>query len=245
LTLEFYVELFTALKQNFPHVHIKGLTAVEVDYTAKLAGLSHEETLKTLKDAGLGSMPGGGAEIFSERVRELLYPDKIPHWEWLKIHGVAHSLGLNSNVTMLAGIGETWEERLDHLLYAREQQDESGGFRTLIPLNCWYENTKIDRNNALTGFDNLRLWALSRVVVDNIPHLKGYWVQHGVKMAQVSLSFGVDDLDGTVTQEKISHNAGTDSEQSVSETEFVHMIRRAGKTPVERDTLFNIKRVIV
>jgi aminodeoxyfutalosine synthase len=245
LNLEFFVELFKALKSNFPHVHIKGLTAVEVDYVAKLAGLSIEETLDTLMAAGLGSMPGGGAEVFSERIRHKLFPKKIPHWEWLNVHGIAHSKGLNSNVTMLAGLGETWQERVEHLLLSREQQDKSGGFKTLIPLNCWYENTAIDPIEAgLTGFDNLKLFALSRIIVDNIANLKGYWVQHGTKLAQVSLSFGVNDLDGTVTQEKISHNAGTDSAQSVSEAEFIHMIRRAGKTPVERDTLFNIKRII-
>lgn len=245
LNLSYYVKLFSALKENFPHVHIKGLTAVEVDYVAKLEGISISEVLDTLISVGFGSMPGGGAEMFSERIRAKLYPKKIPHWEWLDIHGIAHEKGLNSNVTMLAGLGETWDERVEHLLLAREQQDKSGGFKTLIPLNCWYENTSLDPLEVgLTGFDNLKLFALSRILVDNIPYLKGYWVQHGVKLAQVSLSFGVNDLDGTVTQEKISHNAGTDSAQMVTEAEFIHMIRKAGKVPVERDTLFNIKRVI-
>lgn len=242
--LDFYVELFETLKQNFPHVHIKGLTAVEIAYLAKLEGITPKQVLETLIPAGQGSMPGGGAEVFSERIRELLFPKKNSHHEWFDIHGTAHQLGLNSNVTMLAGIGETWDERIEHWMLVREQQDKTGGFKTAIPLNCWYENTAMDTSNALTGFENLKLFALTRLILDNVPHVKGYWVQHGVKMAQVSLSFGVDDLDGTVTQEKISHNAGTDSAQNVTEAEFIHMIRRAGKIPVERDTLFNIKRVI-
>jgi aminodeoxyfutalosine synthase len=188
-------------------------------------------------------MPGGGAEIFSDRIRAMLYPDKIHHTEWLAIHGIAHRLGMKSNATMLAGLGETWAERVDHLLYVREQQDETGGFMTFIPLNCWYDNTAVDKAHALTGVENLKLFALSRLLLDNIPYIKAYWIQHGLKMAQVSLSFGVNDLDGTVTQEKITHMAGSDTAQAVTKEQLVHVIRRAGKTPVERDTLYTIKQV--
>jgi len=243
LNLAYYVELFDALHREFPHVHIKALTAAEVDYLAVLEGISVEEVLTTLMAHGHGSMPGGGAEVFSDRIRMKLYPDKIDHWKWLEIHGIAHKLGLKSNATLLAGLGETWEERIDHILYVRDQQDQSGGFMTFIPLNCWYDNTAVDKSHALTGVENLKLFALSRVLLDNIPYVKSYWIQHGLKMSQVSLSFGVNDLDGTVTQEKISHMAGTDSAQAVTKAELVHVIRQAGKTPVERDTLYNIKQI--
>lgn len=243
LNLDYYRDLFTALKKHFPHVHIKALTAVEIDYLAKLHGLTIEEVLLTLRQYGHDSMPGGGAEVFSERIHARLYPDKITHWEWLAIHDTAHRLGLKSNATLLAGLGETWEERIDHILYVRDQQDKSGGFMTFIPLNCWYDNTAVDPSNALTGVENLKLFALSRILLDNVPYIKAYWIQHGLKMSQVSLSFGVNDLDGTVTQEKITHMAGTDTSQSISRQEFVHWIRQAGKIPVERDTLYNIKRI--
>ncbi len=243
LNLEYYIALFSALKTHFPHVHIKALTAAEIDYLAKLEGISCEEVLKTLQQYGHGSMPGGGAEIFSDRIRDLLYPDKITHWEWLEIHGIAHRLGMKSNATMLAGLGENWEERIDHMLYVRDQQDQTGGFMTFIPLNCWYENTAVDKSNALTGIENLKSFALSRLLLDNVPYIKSYWIQHGLKMSQVSLSFGVNDLDGTVTQEKITHMAGTDSAQAVTQTELVHVIRQAGKIPVERDTLYNIRKI--
>jgi aminodeoxyfutalosine synthase len=173
----------------------------------------------------------------------MLYPDKITHQEWLAIHGMAHKLGMKSNATLLAGLGETWEERIDHILYVREQQDKSGGFMTFIPLNCWYDNTAVDASNALTGVENLKLFALSRLLLDNVPYIKSYWIQHGLKMSQVSLSFGINDLDGTVTQEKITHMAGTDSAQAVTKSELVHVIKQAGKIPVERDTLYNIKQI--
>ncbi len=243
LNLAYYIHLFDALQEHFAHVHIKALTAAEVDYLAKLEGLSIETVLSTLKAHGHGSLPGGGAEVFSDRIRLLLYPDKISHWEWLEIHAAAHRLGMKSNATLLAGLGETWEERIDHILYVRDQQDQTGGFMTFIPLNCWYENTAVDRSHALSGVENLKLFALSRLLLDNVPYIKAYWIQHGLKMSQVSLSFGVNDLDGTVTQEKISHMAGTDSAQVVTKSELVHVIRQAGKIPVERDTLYNIREI--
>ena len=241
LNLAYYIELFKQLKANFPHVEIKALTAAEVDYLAKLEGITPEDVLKTLKAVGHNSMPGGGAEVFSERIHALLYPDKIHHWEWLEIHGKAHELGMHSTATMLAGLGETWEERVDHMLYVREQQDKTGGFTTFIPLNCWYENTAVDKRHALTGIENLKNFALARLILDNVPNIKAYWVQHGLKMAQVSLAFGVNDLDGTVIQEKISHMAGTDTAQGVTRNELAHLVRRAGKIPVERDANYQVK----
>jgi len=241
--LSYYVDLFKALRREFPHVHIKGLTAVELDYLANLEGVPVEDALKALQQAGLGSLPGGGAEVFAERVRELVCVDKIPASEWLRIHGLAHSMGMKSNATLLAGLGETAEERIDHVLRIREQQDISGGFMTFIPLNCYYDNNAIDASNAMTGVENLKNFAISRILLDNVPHIKSFWVHLGEKITQVSLSFGVDDIDGTVIQEKIAHSAGTDSSQALTQSELLNMIRKAGKIPVERDTVYNIVQI--
>jgi aminodeoxyfutalosine synthase len=241
--LEYYSNLFKALRQHFPHVHIKGLTAVEMDYLAKLEGIPVEQVLQTLKDSGLGSMPGGGAEVFAPRVRKEVCVDKIPAEEWLRIHGLAHAMGLPSNATLLAGLGETAEERIDHMLAIREQQDLSGGFMTFIPLNCYYDNNAIDAKHALTGVENLKNFAVSRILLDNVPHIKSFWIHIGEKLSQVSLGFGVDDIDGTVVQEKIAHSAGTEASQALTKGELVNMIQKAGKIAVERDTLYNIIRI--
>ena len=156
---------------------------------------------------------------------------------------MAHSKGVKSNATLLAGLGETPEERIDHMISIREQQDKSGGFMTFIPLNCYYEKNAVDEANALTGVENLKNFALSRLMIDNVPHIKSFWIHIGEKISQVSLSFGVDDIDGTVVEEKIAHAAGTDSEESMTRTDLIHMIKKAGKIPVERDTTYNIIRV--
>jgi aminodeoxyfutalosine synthase len=242
--LAFYQDLFQALKTNFPQVAIKGLTAVEMDYLAQIEGVPVETVLSTLKEAGLDAMPGGGAEVFSPRVRAEVCVDKISAQEWLRIHGLAHAMGLPSNATMLAGLGETPEERIDHVLAIREQQDISGGFKTFIPLNCYYDNNKLDASLALTGVENLKNFAISRILLDNVPHIKAFWIHIGEKLSQVSLSFGVDDLDGTVVQEKIAHSAGTETAQALSEAELATLITRAGKIPVERDTYYQIRRIL-
>lgn len=241
--LEYYVDLFKALRREFPHVHIKALTAVELDYLAKLAGIPVEQALDVLIDAGLQSLPGGGAEVFAERVRKAVCVDKIPAEEWLRIHGLAHARGIKSNATMLAGLGETPEERVDHMLALRDQQDLSVGFMTFIPLNCYYEKNAIDEKHALTGIENLKNFAVSRIVLDNIPHIKSFWIHIGEKLSQVSLSFGVDDIDGTVVEEKIAHAAGTEASEALSRDELVNMIYKAGKIPVERDTVYNIVKI--
>lgn len=241
--LEYYVDLFKALRKNFPHVHLKGLTAVEMDFIAKVEGIPVEQVLAALKEAGLGSLPGGGAEVFAERVRKEVCVDKISADEWLRIHGLAHQMGMQSNATLLAGLGETAEERIDHVLAIRGQQDQTGGFMTFIPLNCYYDNNRIDESNAMTGVENLKNFAISRILLDNVPHIKSFWIHIGEKITQVSLSFGVDDIDGTVIQEKIAHAAGTDTEQALTQGELVNMIRKAGKIPVERDTVYNIIRI--
>jgi aminodeoxyfutalosine synthase len=241
--LTYYTDLFKALTKHFPKVHIKGLTAVEMHYLAELEGIPVEAVLTTLQGAGLRSMPGGGAEVFSPRVRAEMCVDKIPADEWLRIHGIAHSMGIKSNATMLAGLGETPEERVDHVLAIRDQQDLSGGFMTFIPLNCYYDNNAVDASNALTGVENLKNFAISRLLLDNVPHIKAFWIHIGEKLSQVSLSFGVDDLDGTVVQEKIAHAAGTETSQVLTKDELMGMIRKAGKIPVERDTQYNIIKI--
>ena len=241
--LAYYAEMFKALRKEFPWVNIKGLTAAEIDYIAKIEGITWEETLKVLIDSGLQALPGGGAEVFSPRVRALVCPDKISGETWCDIHGLAHKMGLKTNATMLAGLGETPEERVQHMIALREQQDKTGGFLSFIPLNCYYEKNKADAQHALTGFENLKNFAVSRLVLDNFPHIKAFWIHMGEKISQVGLHFGVDDVDGTVIQEKIAHAAGTQTAQGLTVRQLVHLIRQAGKTPVERDAFYNVVKV--
>lgn len=242
--LAYYEEVLRRVKAELPHIHMKALTAVEIDYLSKLAGVSHEETLLRLKEAGLGSMPGGGAEIFDESVRAAMKVKKTPPQTWLSIHGTAHRLGLKSNATMLTGIGETVENKVDHMLLLRQQQDESGGFMCFIPLKCYYEGTDIKEEvKEPTGYDLLKDVAISRILLDNFPHIKAYWIQLGEKLAQVALSFGADDMDGTIQEEKITHAAGTRTPLQLARDEMEHLIEAAGYVPVERDTLYNIVRI--
>jgi len=235
--------LFKECKRILPDTHIQALTAVEVDYIAKLAGISVEEALKELKDAGLGSLPGGGAEIFAENIRKKVCAEKISGEKWLEIMEMAHNLGIKSNATMLTGIGETSEDKIDHMLKIREVQDRTGGFMTFIPLFCHYENTEIFEFQNQTGFETIKDYAISRLMLDNVPHIKAFWIQIGTKLAQVTLSFGVNDLDGTVMEEKITHFAGATTGNVMTKDELIHLIKRAGKIPVERDTVYNIVKV--
>ncbi|MTI81774.1 MAG: aminofutalosine synthase MqnE [Firmicutes bacterium] len=242
LKLDYYQEMMRRVRRALPGVIIQSFTAVEIDYLAKLHNLSLEEVLKAMMDAGLDSLPGGGAEIFAPRVREIICDKKISGERWLEVHKAAHRLGMKTNSTMLYGHVETIEERIDHMLALREVQDETGGFLTFIPLafhprNTQLETMKLSRN---TGYDVLKTYAISRLMLDNFDHIKGYWIMIGAKMAQVSLSFGVDDLDGTVVEEKIAHDAGADTDQYMSKERLVKMIKAAGRYPVERDTLYNV-----
>ena len=241
--LAYYSELFKTLRKEFPHVNVKGLTAAEMDYLAKIEGIPVEQVLDTLIEAGLQAMPGGGAEVFAERIREEVCPGKITGEEWLHIHGLAHQRGIKSNATMLAGLGETPEERVEHMVALREQQDKTGGFLSFIPLNCYYEGNRIDPKHALTGYDNLKNFALARILMDNVPHIKAFWIHIGEKISQVGLHFGVDDIDGTVIQEKIAHAAGTQTKQGLTKRQLLHLIRQAGRTPVERDAFYNVVKV--
>jgi aminodeoxyfutalosine synthase len=241
--LEYYTGLLQICRKYLPNTHIQAFTAVEIDYIAKLSGITAEETLKTLKKAGLGSLPGGGAEIFSPEIRSKICPDKISGKIWLEIMETAHSLGLKSNATMLCGIGESYNDMLDHMLDIRGVQDKTGGFMTFIPLFCHYENTELDFEKEHTGIDILKTYAISRLMLDNVPHIKAFWIQTGIQTAQISLAFGVDDLDGTVVQEKITRYAGAKTGQELSVSQIVSLIKNTGKIPVERDTLYNILKV--
>jgi len=250
LPFSYYTDLMKALKTARPDLHIKGFTAVEIHYYAEKYGMTYEQVLRAFMDAGLGSMPGGGAEIFHPRARRKLCHDKVDADGWLDVHRVAHRLGLRTNCTMLFGSIEHDEERVDHLVRLRELQDESlalqaddpkrGAFQTFIPLRFHNDNNRLQRLPSPTGHDSLRTIAISRLMLDNIPHIKSYWIMLGIKLAQVSLAFGADDIDGTVREERIYHMAGAQTPQELTRDQLVQLIRNTGRIPVERDTLYNI-----
>jgi aminodeoxyfutalosine synthase len=238
LTLDWYCEMIAGLKQRFPQVHLKAFTMVEAGYLARRSRLSIEETLRRLKQAGVDSMPGGGAEIFVERARRIICDHKISGEEWLETARTAHRIGLHSNATMLYGHIETDEDRVDHLLKLRALQDETGGFVTFIPLAFHPANTPLQHISPTTGFADIKNVAIARLLLDNFPHIKAYWIMMTPKIAQVAQRFGADDIDGTVVEEKIYHDAGATTAQSLRRSELLHLIRRAGREPVERDTLY-------
>ena len=238
-----YLEIVYQIRKNFPDLHIKAFTAVEIDYFSRISGLSYEDVLLKLKEAGLGSLPGGGAEIFSPRVRRIIAPSKIGWKKYLQIHKTAHSLGLHSTVTMLYGHVETYEERVDHMIKIREAQDETGGYTCFIPLAYQPENNELNITEHTHGVDDLKTISVSRLILDNIPHIKAYWVMIGEKIAQTALNFGADDMDGTVMEEKIAHFAGAKSPTQQQKEKLIRLIKEAGKIPVERDTLYNHLKV--
>ena len=240
LPFEFYVELLQGFKRIRPDVHLKCFTAVEIAFFADLYGRTDEQVLRELMDAGLDSLPGGGAEVFAERVRRKVCHDKCDADRWLSIHRIAHRLGMRSNVTMLYGHIETVEERVDHMLRARALQDETGGFQAFIPLAFHPDNNQLRKLPAPTAADTLRVHAVARLLLDNIAHVKAFWIATGVDVAQTSLWFGVDDLDGTVQEERIYHMAGARTPEAMTTGEISRLIRAAGREPVERDTLYNV-----
>ncbi len=243
LRLDYYTDLLAALRARFPDVHLQAFTAVEVAHMARVEGISVEECLTRLRDAGLGSLPGGGAEVFSPRVRAELCPQKLPGDDWLEVARTAHRLGIRTNCTMLYGHIETPAEVVDHLLRLRELQDETGGFLAFIPLAFHPENTSLEGElPGPTAWDNLRMIAVSRLLLDNIPHIKVFWIMVGLKVAEVALSFGADDVDGTVVEEKITHSAGARTPEGLTIPQIEELIARAGRTPVERDTLYRVVR---
>ncbi len=239
LPLEYFLDLVSGLKQRFPKVHVKAFTMVEVAYLARRAKLTIEQTLIKLREAGVDSMPGGGAEIFSARVRSIICDHKIDGEEWLDTARMAHKLGFRSNATMLYGHIENDEDRVDHLLKLRAVQDDTGGFQTFIPLAFHPENTPLDHLPVTTGLTDIRQIAVSRLMLDNFAHIKAYWQMMTPKIAQIALRFGADDLDGTVIEEKIYHDAGATTPQGMTRKELCRLITEAGRIPVERDTLYN------
>ncbi|TFG37291.1 MAG: aminofutalosine synthase MqnE [Candidatus Aminicenantes bacterium] len=238
LLVEYYEELFRALKQRFPWVHLKALTMVELDFLAKASRLSLEDTIVRLRDAGLDSCPGGGAEIFAPGVREQICDHKTDGGRWLDIARIVHRAGIRSNCTMLYGHVETAAERVDHLLQLRQLQDETGGFQCLIPLAFHPENTELDHLPPTGGRLDLQTIAVSRLVLDNVPHLKAYWIMLGEKVAQVALEFGANDLDGTIVDERITHAAGGTAGTGMARQRLEDLITEAGRIPVLRDTLY-------
>ncbi len=238
LPLEYFEDLVRGLKERFPKVHIKAFTMVEIAFFARRAKLTIRQTLERLKAAGVDSMPGGGAEIFASRIRHIICDHKIDGDEWLDTARTAHELGLRSNATMLYGHIESDEDRVDHLLKLRALQDETGGFQTFIPLAFHPANTALDHLPTTTGLTDIRQIAVSRLLLDNFPHIKAYWQMMSAKIAQISLRFGADDIDGTVIEEKIYHDAGATTPQGMRRGELMRLIEKAGRVPVERDTLY-------
>ncbi|HVH26473.1 MAG TPA: aminofutalosine synthase MqnE [Vicinamibacterales bacterium] len=240
LPFDYYTEMLRGFKRIRPGIHLKCFTAVEIAFFADLYGMSDEQVLRELMAAGLDSLPGGGAEIFADRVRRKIANDKCGTERYLDIHRKAHGLGLRSNVTMLYGHIETAEERVDHMLRARALQDETGGFQAFIPLAFHPDNNQMRKLPAPSAADSLRVHAVSRLMLDNIAHVKAFWIATGVEVAQTSLWFGVDDLDGTVQEERIYHMAGARTPEAMTPREIERLIVAAGRQPLERDTFYNV-----
>ncbi|MGC1781065.1 MAG: aminofutalosine synthase MqnE [Acidobacteriaceae bacterium] len=238
LHLEYFLDLIRGLKERFPKVHIKAFTMVEIAYLAKRSKLTIRETIQKLKDAGVDSMPGGGAEIFADRVRHIICDHKIDGDDWIETARTVHQLGMRSNATMLYGHVENDEDRVDHLLRLRALQDETGGFQTFIPLAFHPDNTALDHLPKTSGLTDIRQIAVGRLMLDNFAHIKAYWQMMTAKIAQIALRFGADDIDGTVIEEKIYHDAGAETPQGMRRADLVRLITEAGRVPVERDTLY-------
>jgi aminodeoxyfutalosine synthase len=240
LPFSYYLDLIRMVKRIRPEATVKAFTAVEIEFFSRLTSRSIEEVVRELKRAGLEMMPGGGAEILSERVHRKLYPKKIGPAQWLNVIRTVHGLGIPTNATMLYGHIETLEERVEHLLSLRSLQEETKGFTAFIPLAFHPENTRLSHLKPAGGIEDLKTLAVSRLLLDNIPHIKAYWVMITPGLAQVALSFGADDLDGTIVEEKISHMAGARTPKGMSVGEIRHLISSAGFRPVERDSFYNV-----
>ena len=240
LPFSYYTDLLSGLKQIRPGIHLKCFTAVEIAFFADHYGKTDRQVLVELKAAGLDSLPGGGAEIFAPRVRQKICHDKCDGARYLAIHRTAHELGMRTNVTMLYGHIETAEERVDHMLQTRALQDDTGGLQAFIQLAFHPDNNQMRKLPAPSAADSLRVHAVSRLMCDNIPHVKAFWIATGVEVAQTALWFGVDDLDGTVQEEKIYHMAGAKTPEAMSTREIERLISAAGREAVERDTLYNV-----
>ena len=234
-----YLKLLSTIRKKFPKLHIKAFTAVEIDYFSKLSSLSLKETFLELKNSGLGSMPGGGAEILGTRVRNRICPEKISGRRWLQVIEAAHKAGLRTNATMLYGHVEKYKHRVDHMLKLRELQDKTGGFQAFIPLSFHPLNTNIEGAEYTSGLDDIKTIAVSRLFLDNFDHIKAYWIMLGEKIAQLALMFGADDLDGTIIEEKITHSAGGLSGVAMTRNQLTNLIEKTGKVPVERNSFYD------
>jgi aminodeoxyfutalosine synthase len=237
--LEWYLEIFKKIKTAYPHLHIKALTAAEVDFLARHYGKTYDAILDLMIEYGVDSMPGGGAEIFDEEVRDYICKGKVTSEQWLEIHRKWHERGKKSNVTMLFGHVESRANRIDHMMRIRELQDKTGGFNCFIPLVYQTENNYLKIKAPITANEILRTMAISRIVLDNVPNLKAYWVTSTVNLALVAQEFGANDLDGTIEKESINSAAGAASANGVDLEEFVGLIKNSGFTPVERDSVYN------
>jgi aminodeoxyfutalosine synthase len=240
---DYYLEILRLLRKKRPEALLQAYTAVEIDHFSQISGMSLKDTIQELKAAGLDAVPGGGAEIFAAEVRNKICPEKISSRNWLKVHEELHKAGIQTNATMLYGHVEKYRHRVDHMRRLRELQDRTHGFAAFIPLAFHPKNTRMDNPHYTTGVDDLKTIAVGRLYLDNFPHIKAFWIMLGEKLAQVSLWFGADDLDGTVEEEKITHMAGAQTPEALAKHELVHMIRDAGRTPVERDTWYRVKRI--
>ena len=239
LPFSYYTDMLRALRREHPTVALKAFTAIEISYLAEISGLSIRDTLVELKAAGLDMIPGGGAEVFADRVRYKVCREKADADRWFEVHETAHALGIPSNATLLYGHIETIEERVDHLLRLRALQDRTGGLLSYIPLAYHPDNNRLEKLGAPSGIDALKNVAVGRLLLDTVPHVKAYWIMLGLKPAQLALSFGADDLDGTVTWERIYHMAGATTPEGLSEERLREVIREAGRVPVRRDAFYN------
>ena len=241
--LQWYMDVFKKIKDNFPHIHVKALTAAEIHFLSTEYNLSYEDIINTMKEHGIDSMPGGGAEIFDETVRKKICGGKVKSDEWLKIHELWHQAGRQSNATMLFGHVESREHRIDHMIRLRDLQDKTGGFNAFIPLVYQTENNYLKVKEPLTGQEILKTYAISRIVLDNISNIKAYWATSTVKLALIAQEFGANDVDGTIEKESIQSAAGASSSHGVALNEFVDLIKNSGFTPVERDSVYNELKV--
>ncbi|NOZ19616.1 MAG: aminofutalosine synthase MqnE [Planctomycetes bacterium] len=238
LPYDYYRTMIAELHRHHPKIHLQAFTCVEIASLAEMSGRSAKEVLQDLQDAGLGSLPGGGAEIFADRVRHDLCPEKLPSQGWLDVARQAHELGIRTNATMLYGHIETPEERIDHMIRLREVQDGTGGFMSFIPLAFHPENTALSDLPGTTGLLDLKTMAIGRLMLDNFDHMKSFWIMLGVKLTQISLSFGADDVNGTVIEERITHAAGAKTPQRLTVEDMTRLILDAGREPVERNTIY-------
>lgn len=243
MPFEYYVGIVKELHRAYPYIHIQAFTAVEIYYFAQISGLSIKDVLIRLKEAGLGSMPGGGAEILNDELRRQLCPRKAMSGDWLEVHRIAHDLDIKTNCTMLFGHVETIEDRINHLITLRELQDAHPGFQAFIPLPFLPENTHLDNIKRTSALDDIKTLAISRLMLDNIDHIKAFWVMLGIDIAQISFFFGADDIDGTIIEEKIMHAAGAKTGTAISREDIIRLVKEAGYIPAERDTLYNILKI--